>query len=87
MRKELLVYVPTIEKGEEISVTAVSSNRSYVLINTPNGKVTANREELLSSLLSIEEFDKANNPILVVEKVNPFTIVDDVEYLTEEEDQ
>lgn len=61
MRKELLVYVPTFEKGEEISVTSVAINRSFVLINTPNGRVTANREELLNALLEIEVFDKIHN--------------------------
>ena len=76
MRKELLVYVPTIEKGEEISVTSVSSNRSYVLINTPSGKVTANRLELLTALQEIEEFDKINNPTGV-------TLNFDVEYIKE----
>ncbi len=71
MRKELLVYVNTTERGSEISVTALSNNREFVLINTPSGKVTANRNELIEALKAIEDFDSINNrdvgepPILV----------------------
>lgn len=83
MRKELLVYVPTIEKGEEISVTSVSSNRSYVLINTSNGKVTANRAELLSALQEIEEFDKVNNSAIVELSIVSEVLNFDVEYVEE----
>lgn len=61
MRKELLVYVNTTERGSEISVTALSNNRDFVLINTPSGKVTANRQELIDALKAIEEFDSVNN--------------------------
>lgn len=61
MRKELLVFVSTAEQGEEISVTSVAKNRSFVLISTPNGKVTANREELVEALAAIKEFDESNN--------------------------
>ena len=80
MRKELLVYVPTFEKGTEISVTSVSNDRSFVIINTPNGKVTANREELVLALLALEEFDKEHNSILVEAKVLPISILEDVTY-------
>lgn len=61
MRKELLVFIPTFEQNEEISVTSVAKNRTYVLLNTPLGRVTAHREELIEALNAINEFDKANN--------------------------
>lgn len=61
MRKELLVFIPTFEQNEEISVTSVAKNRTYVLLNTPLGRVTAHREELIEALNTINEFDKANN--------------------------
>lgn len=57
MRKELLVYVTTAEPNEEISVTSVSKKRDYVLLTTAFGKITANREELISALKAIEDFD------------------------------
>jgi len=81
MRKELLVFVPTAESGEEISVTALTKNRNYVLINTIGGKVTANRAELIEALLAIEEFDKINNRILVEMKAEVLSFVkDEIEY-------
>lgn len=61
MRKELLVFIPTLEANEEISVTAIAKNRDFVLLNTQVGKITAHREDLISALKAIEEFDKANN--------------------------
>lgn len=61
MRKELLVYVNTTERGSEISLTALSNNRDFVLINSPTGKFTANRQELIEALKAIEEFDSVNN--------------------------
>ena len=82
MRKELLVYVPTFEKGTEISITSVSNDRAFVIINTPSGKITANRIELISALKEIEEFDLANNQ--VESKVIPLVIVDEVTYGDEE---
>lgn len=85
MRKELLVYVSTTERGEEISITSVSKNRLYVLINTIGGKVTANRSELLLALQSIEEFDKINNTNVVdLNLVPEIPVIEDVEYVDEE---
>jgi len=63
MRKELLVYVNTTERNSELSVTALSNNRDFVLINTPSGKVTANRQELIEALKAIEEFDSVHNKV------------------------
>lgn len=86
MRKELLVFIPTFEQNEEISITSVAKNRTYVLLNTPLGKVTAHREELIAALKAIDEFDKANNQtsteeILVGENVGNSV---DIEYGSQE---
>lgn len=78
MRKELLVYVNTGERGEEIGITSVSKNRSLVLFNTPLGKVTVVRSELIEALSAIEEFDKTNNGE-IVESVTVSNVID-VEY-------
>lgn len=77
MRKELIVYVSTTERGEEISVTAVAKNRDFVLINMPSGKFTANRVELIEALNAIEAFDKVNN----TEQAPPVEVSgNDIEY-------
>ena len=61
MRKELHVFVSTVERGEEISVSSVTTSRDFVLISTPFGKVSANKEDLLSALKAISEFDAEFN--------------------------
>jgi hypothetical protein len=62
MRKELLVFVPTIEAGEEISVASIKDDRNYVILSGASGKFTANLKELREALNSIEDFNKSNNP-------------------------
>ena len=87
MRKELLVYVNTTERGSEISLTALSNNRDFVLVNSPNGKFTANRQELVEALKAIEEFDSINNvassePLILVRSSTNLVapVSDDIEY-------
>ena len=61
MRKELLVYVDSGERDEEVSVRSVSTNRDLVIITNSIGKFTANRAELLKALEEIAAFDNLNN--------------------------
>ncbi len=81
MRKELLVYIPTAEKGEEIAITALTQNRNFVLLSTAFGKVTANRKDLIYALKEIEEFDSINNAE-TTEVAAPllFSIPEEIEY-------
>lgn len=69
MRKELIVYVNTMEK-EEFSVQAVAKNRDYVIINSPAGKFTASVEELKQALEEIKAFDTENNKENEVKEVS-----------------
>jgi hypothetical protein len=61
MRKELKVFISTSERNEEISVTSILKNRSILVFDNGINKFTANKEELLEAIKSIEEFDKENN--------------------------
>lgn len=61
MRKELLVFVPTMEAGEEISLASIKDDRNFVVFSGANGKFTANLKELKAALDAIEEFNKVNN--------------------------
>lgn len=65
MRKELLVFVETIEAGEEISVASVSTDRSFVILSSAGGKFTANLKELKAALEEIEKFNGENNTKVV----------------------
>jgi hypothetical protein len=78
MRKELLVFVPTTEHDNEISVTSVAKNRAYVLFNTGLGKFTAHRDDLIAALNAIDEFDKVNNTTATLVEVAQTTV--DIEY-------
>lgn len=60
MRKELTVYVNTIEKGEEFSIMSVKQDRGFVIINSGAGKFTANVQELEDALKALKEFNEAN---------------------------
>ena len=60
MRKELTVYVNTIEKGEEFSIMSVKQDRGFVIINSGVGKFTANVQELEDALKALKEFNDAN---------------------------
>lgn len=60
MRKELLVFVDSGERGEEVSITSVVKNRDFVLINSGVGKFTISRSQLKEALAAIEEFDSTN---------------------------
>jgi len=82
MRKELLVYVDTAERGETVSVTAIANNRAFVTLNTPAGKTTVSIKDMIDALNEILAFDKLNNST-----VDPPTEVQtsfDVEYINEE---
>lgn len=62
MRKELLVYVSSMEQGEEASVISVANNRKYCLITTPTGqKFSVSLSELKQALESIEQFNSENH--------------------------
>jgi len=63
IRKELTVFVNTIEQGEEISIASVVKDRRFVIINTGNGKVTANVEELQEALAEINAFNEAKGEV------------------------
>jgi len=82
MRKELLVYIPTAERDEELGVMSISKNRSCVIINSGGTKFTANRQALVAALLAIEEFDKANNST-TNESPPEAPVYQDVEYVKE----
>jgi len=74
MRKELLVYVNSGEKDEEVAVRSVSSDRDLVILTNSVGKFTANRKELVDALLEIESFDLVNNApngnVLITEDIS-----------------
>lgn len=61
MRKELLVYVNTNERGQEISVASLAADRNYVVINTSTGKVGVAVKELKAALEAISVFNAENN--------------------------
>ena len=62
MRKELIVFVNTIEKNEEFSVSSVASNRNFVILTSPTGgKFTANAAELIEALNELESFKQNGN--------------------------
>lgn len=60
MRKELTVYVNTIEKGEEFSISSVTQDRNYIIINSGGAKFTANVEDLENALKALKAFNEAN---------------------------
>ena len=60
MRKELTVYVNTIEKGEEFSIMSVKQDRGFVIINSGGNKFTANVQELEDALKALKEFNEVN---------------------------
>ena len=82
MRKELLVYVDTAERGETLSVTAIANNRAFVTLNTPAGKTTASIKDMIDALNEILAFDKLNNS--TVDPPTETQITFDVEYINEE---
>lgn len=81
MRKELLMYVSTAERDEELGIMSISKNRKCVIINSGGTKFTANREELLQALKAIEEFDMQNNA--TQEEPPELPVYEDVEYVQE----
>lgn len=61
MRKELIVFVNTLEKGEEVSVSSVASNRKFVILTSPTGqKFTASVEELSQALIELNSFNSGD---------------------------
>jgi hypothetical protein len=83
MRKELLVYVDTAERGETVSVTAIANNRAFVTLNTPAGKTTVSIKDMIDALNEILAFDKLNNSSTTDQPVEA-QISFDVEYINEE---
>jgi hypothetical protein len=82
MRKELLVYVDTAERGETLSVTAIANNRNFVTLNTPAGKTTASIKDMIDALNEILAFDKLNNS--TADPPNEVPAQLDFEYTNEE---
>lgn len=77
MRKELIVYVNTGEHTEEIGITTLKRNRSFVILSLPNGsKITASKDELVEALKILREFDDTNNnePPAVLELDNSMEV-------------
>lgn len=74
MRKELTVYVSTIEKGEEFSIMSVKQDRNFVIINSGSGKFTANVQELEEALKALKEFNEANIQEVVQDDRNSIVI-------------
>jgi len=74
MRKELTVYVSTIEKGEEFSIMSVKQDRNFVIINSGSGKFTANVQELEEALKALKEFNEANIQEVVQDDRNAIVI-------------
>lgn len=61
MRKELTVYVNTMERGEEFSISSVTKDRKYVIISLGGTvKFTADVEDLEKALATLKEFNAAN---------------------------
>lgn len=55
MRKELVVFVPTMERNEEASVSSVTKDRKFIILTSPTGQKTS---LLLSDLrLALDELD------------------------------
>lgn len=78
MRKELVIFIPTYEQGEEISISSVAKNREYIILSSPNGtRTTANLEELLKAVEALKQFNIDNNTESDVSVSNDFN---DVEY-------
>ena len=79
MRKELLLYVPSMEQGEEASVISVANNRKYCLITSPQGqKFSVSLAELKEALESIQKFNSENHNTEVQEEVKAMEMT--VEY-------
>lgn len=61
MKKELTVYVETMESGEDFSISSVTKRREFIVITTPTGiKFTANVEDLLLALTELKKFNEGN---------------------------
>lgn len=74
MRKELTVYVNMIEKGEEFSISSVTKDRNYIIINSGGAKFTANVEDLQNALKALKEFNEANVQEVVQDDRNAIVI-------------
>lgn len=74
MRKELTVYVNMIEKGEEFSISSVTQNREFIIINSGGAKFTANVKDLQDALKALEEFNKENAQEVVEDTRNAIVI-------------
>ena len=50
MRKEIICYVTTNEKGEEVSVQRVSEDPNFVLIRVGTTRLVLNKSELMEAI-------------------------------------
>lgn len=50
MRKEIICYVTTNEKGEEVSVQRVSEDPTFVLIRVGTTRLVLNKAELMEAI-------------------------------------
>lgn len=85
MRKELIIFVNTLEKGEEISVSSVAVNRKFVILTTATGhKFTASSSELLEALAELNSFNQgeaiSNNVLAIVPNDPQIPLFEDIEY-------
>ena len=61
MRKELTVYVPTTEQGEEVSLRGLSADGKIVLFEISGvGRFAINTDELKQAFTEIELFQAIN---------------------------
>lgn len=61
MRKELTVYVPTTEEGEEVSLKGISPDGKIVLFELAGvGRFAINSDELKKAFMEIEIFQSVN---------------------------
>lgn len=55
MRKELSVYIPTAERGEELKIERSAKHTEYAILTLPQGaKVLVNRRQLLEAMIELD---------------------------------
>lgn len=57
MRKELVCYLSTTEKGVDINVRSLGSDKEGVLFTTELGKFAVKMSDLVEALTALKEFD------------------------------
>ena len=57
MRKELVCYLSTTEKGVDVNVRSLGSDKAGVLFTTELGKFAVKMADLVEALTALKEFD------------------------------